>query len=129
MEFRTVIHWTPPTVHGSLPLRYVVKGQCKNVSRSHIPNCDLESFTLCESSRVISNPGSNTLECVANGHIYEHFVIYNAFVEARNALGTSRSDPVEFKANLFNPLLSKYFSLFPFLHCTLRWLTWVSSTF
>lgn len=106
VELRTVIHWTPPTVHGGLPLRYVVKGQCKNVSRSHIPYCDLESFTLCESSRVISNPGSNTLECVANGYIYEHFVIYDAFVEARNALGASRSDPVEFKANLINPLLT-----------------------
>lgn len=96
-----------PSQLGGLPLSYIVKAQCNSTSYPDVPKCE-SPFSLCESFRILSVPNSDTFECVAILRLLNH-AIYNAYVEARNVLGSSRSDSVEFRGNGFNPFLSKYF--------------------
>lgn len=116
LEFRTRIHWTAPSHSGGLPLIYAVKGQCKNTSYPGLPECESEFFNLCESSPILSIPESDSFFCKVSYPLHQDVVTYNAFVEATNALGSSRSNPVEFKANLNHVVLSKYNSIGILIH-------------
>ena len=116
LEFRTRIHWTAPSHSGGLPLIYAVKGQCKNTSYPGLPECESEFFNLCESSPILSVPESDSFFCKVSYPLHQDVVTYNAFVEAMNALGSSRSNPVEFKANLNHVVLSKYNSIGILIH-------------
>ena len=107
VDFTTRIHWTAPSHLGGLPLTYTVKGQCINVTRPDVPNCGT-TFSLCESFGVLSGLELNSFMCTSYATLLQDVVTYNAIVEAENALGSNRSIPVEFKANQFGVLKSKY---------------------
>ena len=107
VEFTPRIHWTAPKHPGGLPLGYVVKGQCKNVTRSDIPYCS-RTFPLCYNNLILVTD-INTFMCTLTAFLLHAFIeSYEAIVEVKNALGINKSSPVEFKANKYEIFLSEY---------------------
>ena len=74
----------------------------------------MDSFTLCEDIRPENGAESDHFFCQVSAILHQdepntsNPVTYVAFVEARNVLGSRKSDPVEFNINLINVSLSKY---------------------
>lgn len=110
VDFQTQIHWTSPKHSGHLPLRYVVKAQCKNETIPDIPHCQSDFFIVCDNSNSHPVTRSYPLKwsCEAEGGLLFPFsyVVYKLFVEVSNYLGSNQSKAVVVKANRINPLLT-----------------------
>lgn len=107
VDFQTQIHWTSPKHSGHLPLRYVVKAQCKNETIPGIPYCQFNFFIVCDNSHIHPVTRSYPLKwsCEARGGYLFPFS-YVVFVEVSNYLGSNQSKAVAFIANMNNPLLT-----------------------
>ena len=112
VDFQTQIHWTSPKHSGHLPLRYVVKAQCKNETIPDIPYCQFNFFIVCDNSHIHPVTRSYPLKwsCEARGGYLFPFS-YVVFVEVSNYLGSNQSKAVVFIANMNNPLLSMSYSI------------------
>lgn len=110
VDFQTQIHWTSPKHSGHLPLRYVVKAQCKNETIPDIPHCQSDFFIVCDNSNshLVTRSYPLKWSCEAEGGLLFpfYYVVYKLFVEVSNYLGSNQSKAVVVKANMINPLLS-----------------------